>query len=142
MVWGSFVFGYDHDESDMIKKTYDFATKNRLYLANFNTLNPLPGTELYERLKQEKRLINDTWWLNEKFKYGEIMFKPKNITIEVLRKECIQIRLDFNSLSNILYRAFDRKSNCRNLSNITLYLASNMIGRGMINNLMKELRYA
>jgi radical SAM superfamily enzyme YgiQ (UPF0313 family) len=141
MVWGSFVFGYDHDENSTIKETYDFATKSKLYLANFNTLNPLPGTELYQRLKQEKRLLEEHWWLFEKYKYGEIMFEPKTISIPELKKECINIRLKFNAVTNILYRALDMKSNCRNLTNLSLFLASNIMGRNLIHSFMNEIRY-
>lgn len=139
MVWGSFVFGYEHDDVSVFKTTFDFAVKSKLYLANFNTLNPLPGTKLYQRMKQENRLVEDYWWRFEKYKYGEIMFKPKNLSIPELREECIRLRFRYNKYKNILYRAFDLKSNCKNLSNLILFLASNIVARKQIHDKMKEI---
>lgn len=139
MVWGSFVFGYEHDDPDVFRKTYAFAKSNKLCLASFNTLNPMPGTNLYERMKQENRLLDDHWWLFEKYKYGEIMFRPESLSIPILKEECVNLRLKFNSVTNILSRAFDAQSNGRNLSNLALFLASNFTARKQIHSKMKEI---
>lgn len=139
MVWGSFILGCDHDDLQVLRSTYEFATKNRLYLANFNTLNPMPGTKLYERMKQEKRLSEDAWWCFEKYKYGEIMFRPKTLTSQKLKQECIRLRLDFNKYSNIFYRALDKRANCKNFSNFTIFLASNIAARRQIFSKMEQI---
>ena len=139
MVWGSFIFGYEHDDSDVFNATIDFAGRSKLYLVNFNTLNPMPGTKLYQRMKEEKRLLEDYWWRFEKYKYGEIMYTPANISTAKLKEACIRMRFKFYKYTNILYRAFDFKSNCRNLSNLVLFLASNIIARRQVRNKMKEI---
>jgi radical SAM superfamily enzyme YgiQ (UPF0313 family) len=129
MVYGSFVLGYDHDDAESIKRTLDFVLENKLFLNNFNTVNPMPGTKLYERLKNENRMIDEKWWLDEKYKYGEIMFVPKRMSAEELKQACIDARLAFNSYSNILKRIFDFKANAKSLSNAGLFLAGNLIAR-------------
>src|SRR3990172_11935027 len=59
MVFGSFVFGYDHDTTAAFDRTLEFAMRSKLALAQFNSLIPIPATPLYDRLKKEKRLIFD-----------------------------------------------------------------------------------
>jgi radical SAM superfamily enzyme YgiQ (UPF0313 family) len=129
MVYGSFVLGYDYDDTESIKRTLDFVLENKLFLNNFNTVNPMPGTKLYERLKNENRLIDEKWWLDEKYKYGEIMFVPKRMSAEDLKQGCIDARLAFNSYSSILKRIFDFKANAKSISNAGLFVAGNLIAR-------------
>src|SRR5207245_1049745 len=40
MIYGTFVFGYDHDTVDAFDEAVDFAIRNKFYLANFNPLTP------------------------------------------------------------------------------------------------------
>ena len=58
-LYGTFLFGYDHDQTDDLTKTVRFAINNRLFIAAFNHLVPFPGTPLYERIENEGRLISD-----------------------------------------------------------------------------------
>ena len=51
-VYGTFVFGYDHDDWDVVRRSVDFAREQRLFLAAFNHLIPFPGTPLYRRLQR------------------------------------------------------------------------------------------
>lgn len=57
MVIGTFVFGYDADTPECFERTLAFAMEQRFFLANFNPLTPTPGTALYERLRDENRLL-------------------------------------------------------------------------------------
>jgi len=130
MVWGSFLFGYDHDTVESIEAAVDFAVRNKFFLTNFNSLIPMPGTRLYVRLKAEGRLFNENWWLDEKQnKYGQIVFRPTNMSAADLQGQCIGARLKFNSLSNIFKRLFDFKANARNIGNAFLFLIVNLIAR-------------
>lgn len=140
MVYGSFVFGYDHETPDTIEHALDFVVKNKFFLNNFNTLNPLPGTRLYERLKTEEKLLCDTWWLNDKYKYGEVAFQPARMTPEALKFSCIKARFLFNSYRNILKRLMDFKANARNIINICFFVVSNLIARREIQIKMSQLK--
>lgn len=139
MVYGSFLFGYDDDIGDAFAATIDFATKHKFFLANFNSINPMPGTKLYKRLKTEGRLINESWWLHEKYKYGEIMFKPKHLTPTELKDGCIWVRLRFSRYSQILRRFFDLSSNCRNISNSIMFIIGNIVSRREIHKKMRSI---
>ncbi len=63
-VYGTFVFGYDHDDRQVVRRSIDFAREHKLFLAAFNHLVPFPGTPLYRRLEAQGRLLSPKWWLD------------------------------------------------------------------------------
>ena len=50
-VYGTFIFGYEHDTPQSFDQAVDFATEEGMYIAAFNHLTPFPGTPLYKRLE-------------------------------------------------------------------------------------------
>ena len=55
-VHGSFIFGYDHDDTSVFDKVLDFTRKVRLDAAFMPVLTPFPGTEIRKRLAEEGRI--------------------------------------------------------------------------------------
>jgi radical SAM superfamily enzyme YgiQ (UPF0313 family) len=139
MIYASFMFGYDFDTEEIFDQTLDFAIRHKFALVNFNTLNPMPGSQLYARLKKEGRLIDEHWWLDEKFNYGEIMFIPKLMTTRQLKEGCMRARLEFNKFSGIFKRALDFNANAGSISNLAIFLYANLIARKEIKNKMKRI---
>jgi len=43
-VYGTFIFGYEHDTDASFDQAVDFATQEGMYIAAFNHLTPFPGT--------------------------------------------------------------------------------------------------
>jgi radical SAM superfamily enzyme YgiQ (UPF0313 family) len=129
MIYGTFVFGYDEDTVESFDVALDFALHWKFFLANFNPLMPMPGTRLYHRLGTEGRLRYDRWWLSSDFRYGHAMFHPRKMTADELTEGCYRTRLAFNRYSSIFRRAMDRKTNCRSLHRLGMYLLSNTISR-------------
>jgi radical SAM superfamily enzyme YgiQ (UPF0313 family) len=103
-IYATFVFGYDYDTEATIEKALRFSEKHKFYTAAFNHLLPFPGTSLYENLKRENRLLVEKWWLQEDYNYGDLAFKPKNMSPESLSKLCRDARKEFSSGKNILRR--------------------------------------
>ena len=103
-IYSTFIFGYDHDTEKTFDDTVEFALKHRFYTSAFNHLLPFPGTRLYDRYQSEGRLLYDKWWLEEGYKYGEVAFKPKNMTPEALSSLCRQARKEFSSPGAVLKR--------------------------------------
>ncbi len=132
MIYGTFVIGYDNDTKDTAKNLMNFALENKFAIANFNPLMPMPGTRLYERLKEENRLIYDKWWLDDNYRYGDAMLKPKNMSEEELMQSCKCARYEFNSYRNIFRRLLNFKSNCANFTNLILFLCANLISKSEI----------
>lgn len=83
-IYATFVFGYDNDDERTINDAVEFAKKHNFYTAAFNHLLPFPNTPLYDRMKAEKRLIYDKWWLADGYNYGELAFNPKLLSAEEL----------------------------------------------------------
>ena len=102
-IYATFVFGFDYDNDDTFKKALDFSLKHDFFFSAFNHLLPFPGTPLYERLKKEKRLLKEKWWLGD-YKYGEIVFKPRNFSPEELAEKCKRAREEFFRFSSIIKR--------------------------------------
>ena len=106
-VYGTFIFGYDGDTPESFGETVRFAREHALYIAAFNHLTPFPGTPLYRRLEQEGRLLYDAWWLDDRYSYNRIPFRPLGMEPETLRENCIAARREFYSWPSILQRGFD-----------------------------------
>ena len=105
-VYGTFIFGYDGDTEASFDAALEFALENRLYIAAFNHLTPFPGTPLYERLEAEGRLLYDHWWLDGRYSYNRIPFRPAGIAPDKLQACCIQARRRFYSFGSIMRRGF------------------------------------
>jgi radical SAM superfamily enzyme YgiQ (UPF0313 family) len=126
MLYGTFVFGYDHDTPDTIERTLEFAVASKLAIANFNPLTPTPATKLYERLQAENRLIYERWWLDPDFRYGQALFHPRGMTADELTEGCFRARQMFNRYSSIFGRAM---GNCHSPYHLGIYLAANLVSR-------------
>src|SRR5262249_2648548 len=109
-VYGTFVFGYDNDDRQVVQRSIDFAREHKLFLAAFNHLVPFPGTPLYERLRREKRLRTDKWWLDPEGRVGDVVFRPKKVTPEELQALCLDARRQFYRWSSICERLADRRA--------------------------------
>jgi radical SAM superfamily enzyme YgiQ (UPF0313 family) len=105
-VYGTFVFGYDEDDAQTIRRALDFALEAKLDLANFNPLTPTPGTPLYDRLEREGRLRVPQWWVDPAYRYGDPIFEPQRICGEDLAARCFEAKKAFYSWGSIARRVF------------------------------------
>ncbi|MCX8043624.1 MAG: B12-binding domain-containing radical SAM protein [Desulfobacterota bacterium] len=58
-VQGGFIVGFDHDGPSIFQRQIDFIQKSGIATAMVGLLQAIPGTRLYERLKQEGRLLGE-----------------------------------------------------------------------------------
>lgn len=129
MVVGSFVFGYDCDNETTVRKAFDFAEDYNFVHAYFNPLVPTPGTGLYDRLKEEERFIEPTWWISDSFRYGSLPFTPKGTTAAELEKACITARRRFDSYHSMFKRGFGSKANFFPFINLFIFWLANLVYR-------------
>lgn len=73
-IHGMFVIGADTDTISTAKQTAEFALKNKLDTVQFMILTPLPGTDTFNELKEEKRIISYDWSL---YDAHHVVFQPK-----------------------------------------------------------------
>lgn len=120
MINGSFVFGLDGDTPETFKSTLDWIVKNKIETVTSHILTPYPGTALYNRLKNEGRIISDDLSL---YNTASVVFKPKGMTEKELYDGYIWIYKQIYSLKNI-YRRMPESKGQR-----TSYLLFNLLYR-------------
>lgn len=125
-VYGTFVFGYDNDDRDVVRRSVEFAREHKLFLAAFNHLVPFPGTPLYRRLEAEGRLLSPRWWLDPDGRVGDVVFRPKKMAPDELQALCLEARRQFYGWGSILERLGDRRANARSLLMVGVYLGLNV----------------
>jgi radical SAM superfamily enzyme YgiQ (UPF0313 family) len=106
-LYATFIFGYDADTAESFARATEFAKDHRFYIAAFNHLTPFPGTPLYARLSSERRLLYDSWWLDERYRYNMVPFQPTGMTADELQRHCLEARRSFYAWSSIVRRGFD-----------------------------------
>ena len=53
MINGSFVFGLDHDDKNVFRRTVDWGIEHSITTATFHILTPYPGTRLFQQMERE-----------------------------------------------------------------------------------------
>jgi radical SAM superfamily enzyme YgiQ (UPF0313 family) len=129
MLYGTFIFGCDHDTVDAFDVAVDFSIQHKFILANFNPLTPMPGAPLFERMRRDGRLLHDRWWLDPDFSYGDATMRPLGMTTEELTRGCFSARKKFNTINSILKRLIDRRTNLRSPFRAGLFLLVNYVSR-------------
>ncbi len=128
-VYATFVFGYDHDTPQLFEDTLEFAMEQKFFVAAFNHLQPFPGTPLYARMEQEGRLLYDRWWLEPGVRFGNVIFRPKNMEPDELFERLMDLRRRFYSYPSILKRAVEFSANVANPASGAFYFMVNGILR-------------
>lgn len=133
-LYATFVFGYDEDTADSFDATVDFAARHRFYIAAFNHLTPFPGTPLYARLVAEGRMLYDAWWMDPRYSYNTIPFRPAQLSPDELQARCVDARARFYSLRSMLRRGVDEVNRSdpfmfRNFYGINAMLRAEVRGR-------------
>lgn len=95
MVHGMFVFGSDHDDVKSLQSTVKFALQNKIDTVQFLMLTPLPGTEYFDSLKEQGRLLIDEWHL---YDGQHVVFHPNRMSPYELQKETFKGMKRFYSL--------------------------------------------
>jgi len=108
-VVGAFIFGFDSDDVSVFEQTVEFIERNKIELASFSILTPLPGTHLYREMEQQGRIFERNW---EKYTCGEVVFKPKLMSVDALQNGYYWARKQISSYGSIFKRTFlpNRKS--------------------------------
>jgi len=83
-VHGMFVLGSDDDDVKSIRETVGFARGLKIDTVQFLILTPLPGTETYDELWQQGRILVEDW---SKYSGHHVVFNPQNMTPYQLQKE-------------------------------------------------------
>jgi radical SAM superfamily enzyme YgiQ (UPF0313 family) len=83
MINGSFVFGLDGDAGDVFRRTVDWAIEHGITTATFHILTPYPGTALFERMREQGRIVTRHWPL---YDTRHVVYRPARLDPEVLKQ--------------------------------------------------------
>ena len=82
-VVGAFILGLDSDTPESILHRADYMIESDIDIMQASILTPLPGTELFDRLKAQGRLLYQDFpgdW--ERYNYAEVVHHPLNMSVK------------------------------------------------------------
>jgi radical SAM superfamily enzyme YgiQ (UPF0313 family) len=82
-IQGCFVFGFDHDTEDIFEKTVATVNDLKIDIPRYSIYTPYPGTPLFERLKNEGRILSYNW---NNYDTMHVVYQPMLMTPEQLYK--------------------------------------------------------
>ena len=100
-VHASFVFGYDYDDPSVFERFLAFAHTAKIDGAFLPVLTPFPGTRIYQRLKQEGRILTEDW---SRYDMATVVFRPKRVTVQELQEGFWWVNKEFYSLRSMFRR--------------------------------------
>ena len=100
-VFGSFIFGLDHDDKTVFDNTVQFCMDNRLPAANFYILVPLPFTRVFEKMEEEGRILHRDW---SRYDGNHVVFRPTLMTPNELLEGYLYAYRSLYSIRSIVKR--------------------------------------
>ena len=110
-VIGNFMVGLDYDTLDTFNILFKFIKKSKIALPLVNILLPVPGTSLFKRFSQEKRLhiVDEQAFIKKKPVYSvpcnKFYFIPKNMTDNELEESFIKLYYQLTRYKEIFIRS-------------------------------------
>lgn len=98
----NFVLGSDGDDDSVFAATLEFLQRHNVPAAYFNVMVPLRGTPLYDRMKQEGRIIDEANM--ERWAGVKCHFLPTRMTGDELVTQVKMMQRSFYSLPSMLRR--------------------------------------
>ena len=101
LLHASIVFGFDDDDPSIFDETVEFLQRVRIPSATFNVLTPYPGTEIYDQLKAENRLLTRDWTY---YDHCTPVYVPRRMTVDQLYDGYRHAKKSFFSAAKIVQR--------------------------------------
>jgi len=108
-LYGSFIYGLDGDTLATPAAILDFIQETRLDVPGINTLRPIPGTKVFDRLREEGRLLFDADDLTAfRYTFGqEMLYRPKNIPLPEFIESYSELTRKVFNIGNAIRRGID-----------------------------------
>jgi radical SAM superfamily enzyme YgiQ (UPF0313 family) len=125
----SIILGFDTDTKAIFNDTLEFLARTKLPTVSLNVLTPYPGTRIYQRFKDQGRIISHDW---SHYDHNTVVFQPKNMTPQELAEGHHHVQSEFYSFSSILrHIPFLLGVSPINLRRIVLFLFLNITGKNV-----------
>lgn len=122
---GSFVLGLDGDDTEVFKRTAEFAKRHKLAAAQFSVLTPFPGTAVHRELERDGRIADHDW---SHYTMSNVVFTPRNMTARELQEGQKATYRSFYSIQSIARRALTVRGKL--LLRLLVNVSYRFIGRG------------
>lgn len=86
---GCFVLGLDGDTPEVFDSIWNFVEESGLRDVQITVMTAFPGTPLYDRLRSEGRLLDDTAW--EKCTLFDVNFQPRQMEVAELERGLVEL---------------------------------------------------
>jgi radical SAM superfamily enzyme YgiQ (UPF0313 family) len=86
---GCFILGMDGQTPDVFDAVHDFVERSGLYEVQVTVLTPFPGTPLYDRMRDEGRLLDERAW--RKCTLFDVNFHPSHMTVDELEQGFLRL---------------------------------------------------
>lgn len=83
---GFFILGLPGETEETMERTIRFAIELDPLVANFSMMTPFPGTQVYEQVKREGRLLMETWE-DYVFFEGRARYEMGDLTAELVERK-------------------------------------------------------
>lgn len=94
-VMGLFMFGFEHDHPQVFKETAQFIHDTNLFDVDFAVLCPIPGTQTFNNLKQQGRILTYDW---NKYTWIHVNYQPMHMTTKELQEGLLYMFKEFSSV--------------------------------------------
>jgi len=136
----SIILGFDTDTKAIFDDTLEFLARTKLPTMALHVLTPYPGTRIYERFKDQGRIISHDW---SHYDHHTVVFQPKNMTPQELTEGHHYVQSEFYSFSSILrHIPFLLRVSPINLRRSLLFLLLNITGKNAAKYIDTSLDWA
>ncbi len=104
-VHGFFILGSPADTEEIIRQNIKFARRLKLNYASFNIYVPYPGTESFEILKNQKRILTQDWSKYDQ-SLNELVFKHDSLNSMQIQKLIKRAYRKFYLSPGFIFRRF------------------------------------
>ncbi|MDH5609529.1 MAG: B12-binding domain-containing radical SAM protein [Cyclobacteriaceae bacterium] len=115
MINGSFVFGLDHDNTDVFKRTVDWGVQQALTTATYHILTPYPGTRLFKEMQKNGRIMTRNWNL---YDTRNVVYQTKGLSQQELKDGYDWAYREFYSWRNIFRASLRHESDKHKLKHL------------------------
>ena len=111
-LYGSFIYGLDGDTLETPAAILDFISDTKLDVPGINILRPIPGTRVFDRLREEGRLLFDPLDITAyRYTFGqEMLYTPKNIPLDSFIESYSALTREIFTIKNSISRGVNAPS--------------------------------
>lgn len=124
---GAFVLGSDDENLSVFQSTLDFIESSRIDVLQITKLTPLPGTQLWNNIVKEDRLLSQDFpkaW--QDYRLTKMVYKPAKMTVEDVYEGFTYLRIIYYGFWKTLKRTLSTFWASKNLITTVIAYKVNM----------------